>query len=52
MNNKFNNYHYVFHATDQNKIFIKEKLTKLNFENIDVISDENIKFQILSNSIS
>ena len=51
MNNKFNNYHYVFHATDQNKIFIKEKLTKLNFENIDVISDENIKFQILSNSI-
>ena len=51
MNNKFNNYHYVFHATDQNKIFIKEKLTKLNFKNIDVISDENIKYQILSNSI-
>ena len=51
MNNKFNDYHYVFHATDQNKIFIKEKLTKLNFKNIDVISDENIKFKILSNSI-
>ena len=50
MNDKFNEYHFVFHATDQNKNLIKEKVTKSNFENIDVISDENIKYQILSNS--
>ena len=51
MNNKFNQYHYVFHATDQNKNYIKDELKKLNLENVEVISDENIKTQILSNSI-
>jgi len=50
MNDKFNEYHFVFHATDQNKNLIKGKVKKLNFKNIDVISDENIKLQILSNS--
>tara|TARA_B100000963_G_scaffold328406_1_gene316874 strand:- start:29 stop:1165 length:1137 start_codon:yes stop_codon:yes gene_type:complete len=51
MNNKFNEYNFVFHATDQNKDFIKNEIKKKNFNNIEVISDENIKSQILSNSV-
>ncbi len=50
MNEKFNEYHFVIHATDQNKNSIKEKVTKLNFDNVDIVSEENIKSQILSNS--
>jgi len=51
MNDKFNHYHFVFHTTDQNKSFINEKIKKSNFKNIEVLSDENIKSHILSNSI-
>ncbi len=51
MNKKFNEYNFIFHATDQNKDFIKDKIKKINFNNIEVISDENIKSQILSNSV-
>ncbi len=51
MNNKFSQYHYVFHATEQNINYIKNELKKLKLENVDVISDENTKNQILSNSI-
>ena len=51
MNEKFNQYHFVFHTTDYYKSFINEKIKKLNFENIEVISDENIKSQVLSSSI-
>ena len=50
MNDKFDEYYFVFHATDQNKNLIKEELIKSNFKNIEVISDENIKSKILSNS--
>ena len=50
MNNKFSEYHFIFHSTDQTKNLIKDKLTKFNFENVDVISDENTKSQILFNS--
>ena len=51
MNKKDFNYSYVFHATDENKEFILDYVKKTNLDNIDVISDENIKSQILSNSI-
>ena len=51
MNEKFNEYNFIFHATDQNKDLIKDKIKKTNFDNVDVISEENIKSQILSNSI-
>ena len=51
MNEKSNKYNFVFHATDQNKDLIKEKIKKINLNNIEVISDEKIKSQILSNSI-
>jgi len=51
MNKKFDNYHYVFHATEENKNFIINKLQNHNFNNSEVISDEIIKNQILSSSI-
>jgi len=51
MNEKFNDYLFVFHATEENKAFINEHLKTSNFNNTEVISDENIKSQILSSSI-
>jgi lipid-A-disaccharide synthase len=51
MNKKNPNYSFVFHATDENKKFIVNVIKKNNFNNIDVVSDENIKAQVLSNSI-
>ena len=51
MNQKFNKFNFVFHSTDQNKNFIKDEIKKRNFNNVEVISDEKIKSQILSNSI-
>ena len=51
MNKKDLTYFFVFHATDENKEFIINHIKKIDANNIDVISDENIKSQILSNSI-
>jgi len=51
MNKKNHNYSYVFHATDENKESIVNQVNKTDLDNIDVVSDENIKSQILSNSI-
>ena len=51
MNNKENNYFFVFHATEDNKNFIFNQINNSGLNNIDVISDENIKSQILSNSV-
>ena len=51
MNEKFNEYNFVFHATDQNKDLIKDEIKKTNHNNVEVISDENIKSKILSNSV-
>jgi len=51
MNNKDPNYFYVFHSTDENKKLIMNYFESADLKNIDVISDENIKIQILSNSI-
>ena len=51
MNNKENIYSFVFHATEDNKNFIFNQVNNSNLDNIDVVSDENIKSQILSNSI-
>src|SRR6056300_1805493 len=42
---------FVFHATDENKEFIVNKVKKTNLDNIDIISDEDIKDKVLSNSI-
>ena len=51
MNQKFNDYTFVFHATDENKNLIISYLKNKNLNNSEVISDENIKSQVLSNSI-
>jgi lipid-A-disaccharide synthase len=51
MNKKFNDYTFVFHSTSENKRLIVNYLNKINLKNTQVISDDNIKAQILSNSI-
>ena len=51
MNKKDPDYNFVFHATDENKEQIIDYIKVKNIENIDVVSDENIKSEILSNSI-
>jgi lipid-A-disaccharide synthase len=51
MNKKNLDHSFVFHATDENKEFIIDKVKNTSFDNIDVISDENIKDQVLTNSI-
>ncbi len=51
MNTKFDNFTFVFHATDENKNLINVKINNTNLENVEVISDENIKKGILNNSI-
>ena len=51
MNLKSDNFTFVFHATNDNKNLISEKINNTNFENIEVISEENIKKQILDKSI-
>ena len=51
MNKKYLEYFFVFHSTDENKQLIIDHFNNTQFKNIDVISDENIKSQVLSNSI-
>ena len=51
MNKKFDNYLFVFHATEENKNMIIEKIKISNLQNVEIISDENIKKQILDKSI-
>jgi lipid-A-disaccharide synthase len=51
MTNKHNDYFFYFHATEENKSLILKMVKNLDYNNIDVISDENIKSKILSHSI-
>jgi lipid-A-disaccharide synthase len=51
MNTKFNDYIFIFHATDENKELIVNFLKNNLINNFQVISDENIKFQVLSSSV-
>jgi lipid-A-disaccharide synthase len=51
MTNKHNDYFFYFHATEENKSLILKMVKNLHYNNIDVISDENIKSKILSHSI-
>ena len=51
MNKKSNNYIFVFHTTDKNKDNIVNFLKNRSLNNFQVISDENIKSQILSDSV-
>ena len=51
MNEKYDDYLFVFHATEENKYIINDKLKNSNLNNTEVISDENIKSEILSISV-
>ena len=51
MNKKFHEYIFVFHTTDENKDFINKKLDSLHLENTSIVSDKDIKSEILLNSI-
>ena len=51
MNNKNLDYNFVFHTTDENKEYIINRIKDKNFDNVDVISNEIIKQEILSNSV-
>ena len=51
MNSKDPNYSFVFHATDENKDHIIDYIKNKSLKNIDVVSDENLKKEILKNSI-
>ena len=51
MNANFDDYLFIFHATEENKTKINQKIKISNIQNVEVISDENIKKQILGKSI-
>ncbi len=51
MNTKDSDYSFVFHATEENKNYIVEFVKDKKLQNTDVISNENMKKQILSHSI-
>ena len=51
MNKKFNYYSFIFQATDENRELILNFIKDNNLSNSQVISDENIKSQILSSSV-
>ena len=51
MNKQFNDYIFIFHATNENRDLIIKFLKDNSLSNSQVISDENIKSQILLNSI-
>ena len=51
MNMKDSDYSFVFHATEENKNYIVDYVKDRNLKNTDVISNENMKKQILSHSI-
>ena len=51
LSNRFKNIQFIFHSTLEKKDFIKNYISKCNIENVDVISDDKIKDQILSKSI-
>ena len=51
MNIKDINYSFIFHVTDENKDHIVNYIKDKNLQNVDVISDENMKKEILLNSI-
>ena len=51
MNENSDNYNFIFHATEKNKETIVNFLKNSPFNNFQVISDEDIKSQILSKSI-
>ena len=50
MKNKYPDLHFVFHTTNEHRQKVKNLVSKKNFKNCDVISDEKIKNYILKKS--
>ena len=44
-------YNYIFHATHDSKEYLSQIMKKNNLENVDLISDENIKIATIKKSI-
>ena len=51
MNKKFEDFIFIFHATNENKDLINYKINNEKFHNVEVISDESVKNQILHKSV-
>jgi lipid-A-disaccharide synthase len=51
MNEKFNDYIFIFHSTNENRNSIIDFIKVNNIDNSQVISDDNIKPHILSTSV-
>ena len=51
MNNKYNDVFFIFHSTQKHIHLIKKMLKKEDFFNCDVVSDEDIKSEMLKRSI-
>ena len=51
MKEKHSDYYFYYHTTEENKNLIIENIKETNIDNLDVVSDENIKSKILSNSV-
>ena len=51
MNNKFNDYFFIFHATKENSKEITNYINSRSLDNAQIVSDESLKSQILSESI-
>ena len=51
MNEEKNNYNYIFHATEGSKEYLSQIIKKNNLENVDLISNENIKIATIKKSI-
>jgi len=51
MNNKENNINFVFHSTYKLKNFLEELLIKQKISNVEIISDDRIKNEILKKSV-
>ena len=51
MNKQHKDYFFYFHATEENKNSILDIVKQYNIQNIDVVSEENIKSDVLSKSI-
>ena len=50
LNNKETNFSFVFHSIDKHKTILNNLLTKQNIHNVEVISDDKIKNEILRKS--
>ncbi len=51
MNKEGINYNYIFHATESSKNYLSEIIKKNNLENVDLVSNENIKITTIKKSI-